>query len=173
MSVETGKVAYRGNESPRKRFLGLKVLTFLVIMALTAATFYVEKVKRDQQKEMQPIKELYHSLTQRAALMAETKNRRADFFRTRFFLDFPKQYAHKAADLIRRISLITPASMAILSIEVKPTDQQILFSYLCRDKGNTFAAFFERLEAFDDVMKVTFTRDEDGLYKITGEAELL
>jgi len=173
MSMENGETNSVGTKSRRKRYPGIKILFILVIAGMIAATIYMEKNRRAQMEESAPVRELHRSLVQRAAAMAETKNRRADFFKTRFFLDFPKLYAFGASDLIREISRAVPVGMRVLSIHITPGDQHLSFTYsICGDTA-ALAEFTRKLEDFDAIMNLSSAPQGNNTYKITGEAELL
>ena len=173
MSMENGNTNSGDAEPRKKRYPGVKILFVLVIAGLITATIYMENNRRAQQEESAPVRELHRSLVQRAAAMVETKNRRADFFKTRFFLDFPKLYAFGASDLIREISLAVPAGMRVLSIHITPGDQHVSFTYRIGANAATLAEFTRELERFDAIMEVSSSPQGDNTYKITGEAELL
>ncbi len=180
MNLNPGKVVLSGKERRPKRFLGIKIFAGFLAAVLIGVTIYVEGVKKTYGKEVDKVKDNYLRLSQNISLIENLKEKRANFFKNHFLLDFPLKYSFAAANFARRLSLIASPGLRLLDLDIQPKGQTFTFLLKARvrvkggektDMQPKFLVFFQELESFADMVHVSYTA-EGFDFTIEGEVEL-
>jgi shikimate kinase len=95
--------------------------------------------------------------------MEETKQRRVEYFRNRFFANYPSRYSYGAADFMRRLSLIDARGVELGKLEIIPRGQDISFnlnvSVTAANDSHAqgiFSRFYQALKNFEDIIEINF-----------------
>jgi hypothetical protein len=151
------------------RFIVTGIFAVVIAAGLVAGALHFEGVKNSYKREIAGIQETYGPLSQKAALTEETRKKRTDFYKRRFYLDFPLQSSYAAANFIRKITLVAPGEIQFSEIEIRPAAQTFVFllsGYIKTD--NTIKAqtilfkFRQALSRFDDVLGMESAASEPG-----------
>jgi len=96
-----------------------------------------------------------------AAIIDNTKRERVNFYKRRYFIDFPGQYSFSAANFVRTLGLISPPHIELKELEITPGSQTFHFVLTGRIKAenNTdaqvkFLEFFQSLKEFEEILRV-------------------
>jgi len=170
---------------PGRKPIGLLITGGIILIILIASTIYFENIRGPYKKEVEKIKETYLSVSKNADIIKTTKKQRVDFFKRRFYIDFPLKYAYSTANFTRKLSLITPKEIELLDMEIKPANQSFTFLLNGRVRALSdisaqlrFREFYRTLERFEDVLQITSSTDKKNAgqirfyFTINGEAEL-
>lgn len=118
----------------------------------------------------------------RARPIAAAKERRARYYRLRYFLAYPTAASHSAADLVRRLAGAAPP-LRLLSVQLDAGLRDLGFTASVGAAASEeaarrqFAVFFARLQMLPGVVEASFApagRGADGLrlFAVSGRAEL-
>ncbi|MCI0470538.1 MAG: hypothetical protein L0Y73_02660 [Candidatus Aminicenantes bacterium] len=171
------------DKKPRpKKFWGLRIAAVAAAAGLIALTIYIQGVRGFHKKRLEAARSKYDEVYHKVSLVENAKKQRIDFFRNRFFIDFPVKYSYSSADFIRRLSLIAAAGIKLSNIELTPAGQNVGFSIdgsaSSIDNMNqetAFLRFFQRIENFEDAILVGFKKNSNVIpgkalyFTITGE----
>ncbi len=168
--------------------VGLWIFAAVIAIILTGSTFWLEKVKSSYKQDIERTQKTYLSVSQNAAAMEETKRRRVEYFRNRFFADYPSRYSYGAADFMRRLSLIDARGIELVKLEIIPHGQDMAFNLnVGVTAGNNsraqgiFSRFYPALKNFEDIIEINFSTANAApaprgkvklLFKIDGTIEL-
>lgn len=158
-------------DEKKVRFVALKIVSCIAALLLIALTIRIEGIKRAHKQDVEKAGALHRAQGERLAFIEAVKKRRADFFKSRFVLDFPAKYAFAAADFTRRLSLVVSPDMRLKEVQIQPSGHNFSFSlhcYLAAPDRETFRRFYRRLEGFEDLVHLDFS-EEQGHYTVTGE----
>jgi len=170
-----------------RRFTVLKILTVFLLLLLLAATIYLEKLKSTHFQVAQKVKTGYLNLSRNLSRIKITREKRSDFFKGRFLLDFPSRFAFQAAGLVWHLDQITPPQIRLLQVDIQPAGSNLRF--ILAGSINTghepearaqFLAFYNRLETLDNLVHLDYTFNQGPFtliprsfpFTITGEMEL-
>ncbi|UCH94343.1 MAG: hypothetical protein JSV88_29305 [Candidatus Aminicenantes bacterium] len=144
-----------------KRLIGLGIFTAVILAILTAATLYFQNIKDSYIKDTKKINQTYLWLSENAAAIEETKKQRADYYKRRYYLDFPLKYSYSAANFVRRLSLIATKEIELIEIEINPAVESLTFLLKGRIKADNnietrakFMEFFRELKQFEDILHI-------------------
>jgi hypothetical protein len=147
------------------RMIGLTISAAIIGAILVGSTIYFEGIKGSYRHDIGRLEGTYQSMSRNADIILDTKKKRADFYKRRYYIDFPIQYSYSAANLIRKLSLIADDRLELLKIEINPTNQTFKFKLDGRiEAGNQiraqsrFLEFYQKLKEFDDIIQVTSSR---------------
>ncbi|NIM84639.1 MAG: hypothetical protein GTO45_39135 [Candidatus Aminicenantes bacterium] len=110
-----------------RRFIVTGIFAVLITAVLTAGAFHFERIKNKYKQEIAKVEKTYVPLSKNAAQTEDTKKKRVDFYKRRFYIDFPLQYSYAAANLIRKITLIAAEEIQFSEIEIQPGNQTVTF----------------------------------------------
>ncbi|MCK4766419.1 MAG: hypothetical protein KAW12_29760 [Candidatus Aminicenantes bacterium] len=176
---------YTEKKSRGGRYVGLKIFSGIVSVALIAATIHIQGVKNVHKKELVKISLQFQDLNEQVSQIENTKKKRSDFFKNKFLIDYPPRYSFAVSDFTRRLSLTAPGGMKFDSMEIRPGPRNFTFSLSGRVKpaesgkmNRLFFEFYRELESFDNLMHVVPSKKEvdaagRGLFfSIDGEVEV-
>jgi hypothetical protein len=109
------------------RFLVTGIFAVVIAAVLIAGAFHFEPIKNKYKQEIAKVEKTYVPLSKNAALTENTKKKRAEFYKRRFYIDFPLQYSYAAANFIRKITLIAAREIQFNEIEIQPGNQTFTF----------------------------------------------
>lgn len=109
------------------RFIVTGIFAVVIAAVLIAGAFHFERIKNRYKQEIAKVEKTYIPLSKNAALTEDTKKKRGDFYKRRFYIDFPLQYSYAAANFIREITLIAAREIQFSEIEIQPTIQTFTF----------------------------------------------
>lgn len=148
---------------PRRR-VGLWIFTIVIIVILTGTTIWFEKIKSSYNKDIDGTQKIYLALSQNATAMDETKHRRVEYFRNRFFADFPFRYSYGAADFMRRLSLVGVKGIEPVKLAITPHGQDLAFELnISVTAGNNiraqeiFSRYYRAMKNFEDITEINYT----------------
>lgn len=150
-----------------RRYVGLWVFAVIIAIILTGSTIWLEKVKSSYKQDIQRTQKNYLDVSRNAAAMEETKQRRVEFFRNRFFADYPSRYSYGAADFMRRLSLMgarDTRGVELIKLEITPHGQDLTFNLNIGVTANNnsraqaiFSQFYRTLQNFEDMIEINFS----------------
>jgi hypothetical protein len=190
--VKKEKIKYPGSleagiKPGTRRFTVLKILTIFLLALLLGSTVYLEKLKNTHDQAAQKVRASYFNLSQNLSRIKITREKRADFFKGRFLLDFPSRFAFQAAGLVKHLAEITPPQVALVQLDIQPAGSSLRFTLAGSiNAGNEpearaqFLPFYTRIETLDNLVRLdhtfnqgSFTRTTKGFtFTITGDMEL-
>lgn len=145
-----------------RRRVGLAVTGGIVAIILIGFTIHFESIKSSYKKEIENTKKTYLSVSKEAEIIEKTKQQRVDFFKRRFYIDFPLKYAYSTANFFRKLSLISTQGIEFTEMETNPANQTYTFllkgRIKARDKNTAqsrFREFYRKLEKFEEVLQIT------------------
>jgi len=147
----------RKQKSRRRIFSILALGTLLV--ALAGTTFYFEGIKNSYRQEVKKTQAAYFGLDRRVAEIEAVKEKRADVFRIRQFIDGPRRYADSLAELVREITLAATEDLRIDEFSAEPAGETARFTlrgvFQASDgitAQSAFLRFFGRLKEIGGVV---------------------
>jgi len=153
-------------QSPR-RMVGLWIFAGVIAIILIIGTSWLEKVKSSYRQDIERTQKTYLSHSRNAAAVEETKQRRVEYYRSRFFADYPSRYSYGAADFMRRLSLIDARDtrgVELVKLEIIPRGQDLAFNLnvgVTADNNNRaqgiFSRFYQALQNFEDMIEINFS----------------
>ncbi|MGE5340738.1 MAG: hypothetical protein ACM3SY_04570 [Candidatus Omnitrophota bacterium] len=144
------------------RLLGFSISGAIIACILFGSVFYFENIKKSYVEDIAKIKKSYTPLDQNIRMIEETKKNRANYYKRRFYMDFPIQYAFAASDFVRKLSLIAASPIELSEIEINPGANQS-FTFLLNgriqgndnvDTQNKFLEFYQAIKEFENVLRV-------------------
>lgn len=160
--VDVFPTEYKERARLGRRLLGFTISASIIGAILVAGFIYFEGIKGNYENDIEKIRRTYASLNTNAAQMVEIKKQRANFFMSRFYLDFPLRYSHGAANFIRKLSLISARGIRLTELELKPTGQTFTFKLAGHIKSednigaqSRFLEFYRELRNFEDIIDAT------------------
>jgi hypothetical protein len=143
------------------RLIGLGISAALIAAILAGSTFYFESIKTSYKEDIETLNRANSTLSKNAVVVKNTKEKRALFYKQRFYNDFPVQYSYSASDFIRRVGLVVTEDIELQEIEINPKSQTFTFVLKGRIKADNnieaqsgFLRFFQRLKGFEDIIHV-------------------
>lgn len=170
--------------------VGLWIFAVVIAIILTGCTFWLEKVKSSYRQDFERTQKTYLSVSRNATAMEETKRRRVEYFRNRFFAGYPSRYSYGAGDFMRRLSLIDARGIELVKLEIIPRGQDLAFNLNIGVTANNnsraqgiFSRFYQALKNFEDIIEINFSTTNVAptpairgkvklIYKIDGAIEL-
>lgn len=149
-----------------RRLVGLGISAAVIGAILIGSTIWLEKVKGSYTQDIEGTRKTYNSLSKNARAIDTTKRQRADYFRKRFFADFPFRYSYGTSDFIRRVSLIAAEGIQLVELQILPLSGGQDFSFALNgsiaaedniDAQAKFLRFYQELKAFEDMAQITFS----------------
>ena len=144
-----------------RRFIVTGIFALVIAAVLTAGVFHFERIKNKYKQEIAKVEKTYVPLSKNAALTEDTKKKRTDFYKRRFYIDFPLQYSYAAANLIRKITLIAAREIQFSEIEIQSSTQTFTFlltGYIRTDnkiKARTILLKFRQaLSRFNEILHI-------------------
>jgi hypothetical protein len=155
---------------------------FFFLLALAAVSLLLHAAQIRRSREISELGRQYADLV-RARPIAETRARRARFFKSRFYLGYPAAASHAAADLVRRIVPIS-RTVRLRAIQVDPGLHDLGFELTIevaaagpKAARRKLAFFLERLRDLPGVFQARPSPASPGagggrVFIIKGRAEL-
>ena len=147
--------------------VGLWIFAGVIAIILIIGTSWLEKVKSSYRQDIERTQKTYLSHSRNAAAVEETKQRRVEYYRSRFFADYPSRYSYGAADFMRRLSLIDARDtrgVELVKLEIIPRGQDLAFNLnvgVTADNNNRaqgiFSRFYQALQNFEDMIEINFS----------------
>jgi len=143
------------------RLIGLGISAAIIAVILIGSTIHFQNIKGSYEKDIKNIEDTYLSLNKNAELMIKTKQQRADFYKRRYYIDFPLKYSYASANFVRRLTLITAPPVELVEIEINPATHSLTFILRGKIKsGNNIEAqsrfldFYQELKKFQDIIYI-------------------
>jgi hypothetical protein len=160
--VDVFPIEYKERAKLPRRLIGFSVSAAIIGAILISATIYFEGIKGSYKQDIRKIQRTYANLNTNAGQIAATKKQRADFFKRRYYLDFPMQYSYGAANFIRKLSLISADDIRLTELELKPGGQTFTFKLDGWIKAgdnigaqSRFLEFYRKLKDFEEIIDAT------------------
>jgi hypothetical protein len=178
--------AFKKKAKRPRRFIVTGIFTVVIAAVLIAGAFHFERIKNRYKQEIAKVEKTYVPLSKNAALTKDTKKKRADFYKRRFYIDFPLQYSYAAANFIRKITLTAAREIQFSEIEIQPTTQTfnfLLTGYIKTDgkiqAQSILLKFRQAISQFDEVLHIESSTSKAGTaeklvglyFTINGEVE--
>jgi hypothetical protein len=152
---------YKGKTRRPRRLLGLSISAAIIAAILTGSTLYFENIKHSYEKNLENIRKTYLDLSKNAAVIEKTKRQRADFYKRRYYIDFPLEYSFAAANFVRQLSLLAMEKIELEGIEINPANQSFTFLLSGRIKAGSniearskFRRFYQGLKQWEDLLRI-------------------
>ena len=143
------------------RLLGLGISAAIIAAILTGSTLYFQNIERSYEKDLENMGKTYLALSKNAAVIEETRRQRADFYKRRYYIDFPLEYSFAAANFVRQLSLIATEEIELKEIEINPANQSFTFLLSGRIKAGTniearskSRKFYRELRQLEDLIRI-------------------
>jgi hypothetical protein len=151
------------------RFIVTGIFAVIITAALTAGAFHFERIKNTYKQKIAKVEKTYVPLSKNAALTEDTKKKRADFYKRRFYIDFPLQYSYAAAKFIRETTLIAAREIQFSEIDIQPGNQTFTFlltGYVKTDnitKARTvLLKFHQTLSRYYEILRIESSTSKPG-----------
>ena len=152
---------YKEKSQLPTRLIGLGISAAVIAVILIGSTIHFQNIKGSYEKDIRDLSQTYLSMNKNAGIMEETRQKRADFYKRRYYIDYPLKYSYTAANFVRRLTLIPTEGIDLTEIEINPASQSLTFLLHGKIKAdNTIVAqskfldFYRELKQFEDIIRI-------------------
>ena len=147
-------------EVARKRGFLFSFSCVLLLIVFIGSVIHFEAVKKRYKTQLKVVESLNFSKQNDFDRINRIKEKRVQTVAKAYLRSFPSSYAFAAADFMRRLSLIIPSDIRLVTVDVNANLQTFNFSMVgfasTSTKGSDLQGLVNRLQELEKVSKVNF-----------------